>query len=42
MKRHPLKSSPTQQWRKEWRKKENKGKLWYNHDASIGAAAMVG
>ena len=23
-------------------KKENKGKLWYNHDASIGAAAMVG
>ena len=27
-------------WRKEWRTKENKGKLWLNHDANIGAAAV--
>jgi len=27
-------------WRKEWRTKENKGKLGYNHDASTGAAAV--
>jgi len=28
------------QWRKEWRTKENKRKLWLNHDVSIGAAAV--
>ena len=34
------KSSPTWQWRKEWSTKESKVKLWQNHDASIGAAAV--
>jgi len=28
-------------WRKEWDTKKNKGKLWYNHDASVAAAAAV-
>jgi len=29
-----------QQLRKEWNTKENKGKLWYNHNASSGGAAV--
>jgi len=37
MKCRYCKSSPTQQWRKEWRTKENKGRLC---DVSIGAAAV--
>ena len=28
------------QWSKEWSAKENKGKLWKNHDASIGTAVV--
>ena len=32
------KSSPMRLWRKKWSTKENKAKLRYNHDASVGAA----
>ena len=28
------------QWREEWSTNKNKGKLWQNHDASVGAAEV--
>ena len=36
----PRKLSLMRWWRKEWNTKKNKSKLWKNHDASNGIAAV--